>query len=280
MATRIDQAQRKLTQRLRGSSDSPSLETRILVQHVTGKPAAWVLAHPEETLTAEMEQEFERLARRLVDGEPLPYLTGKQEFYGLDFAVNPDVLIPRPETELLVEFALQWLEAHPDRRHAVDVGTGSGCIAVTLAVKAPALQVTAVDISAEALDVARSNADHHRVTNRVRFLQVDLLEGIPGPFDLIAANLPYIPSDTLETLDVSRHEPKLALDGGPDGMDQIRTLLKQAPEKMATGGLVLLEIEAGQGEAALSLAKQAFPLGETRVLKDLAGRDRLVEIMM
>jgi release factor glutamine methyltransferase len=140
--------------------------------------------------------------------------------------------------------------------------------------------VTAVDISAKALDVARSNADYHRVTNRVRFLQVDLLEGIPGPFDLIAANLPYIPSDTLETLDVSRHEPRLALDGGPDGLGLIRRLLEQAPEKMNTGGLVLLEIEERQGKATLELAQRAFPGRNVRIVKDLAGRDRLVEIEM
>ena len=169
------------------------------------------------------------------------------------------MLIPRPETELLVERALGWLRDHPDRRAAADVGTGSGCIAVTLARHTPDLRVAAVDRSPAALDVTRQNARAHGVDARIDFFQADLLGSVPGPFDLICANLPYIPTADVNDLAVARHEPRLALDGGPDGLDLIHRLLAQLPARLSPGGLALFEIEYRQGQSAAALAQAASP---------------------
>ncbi len=237
-----------------------------------------MLAHPEIPLTSEQESILETQLNRLVNSEPLPYVLGCWEFFGREFELTPNVLIPRPETELLVEQTLDWLRAHPGRRLACDVGTGSGCIAVSLAASIPDLHVLAIDISIEALQVARQNAFHHNVATRIDFLRNDLLAGVDSHFDLICANLPYIPSSDLQQLAVFRHEPSLALDGGPDGLALIRHLLAQAPERLLPGGLLLMEIEARQGPAVIDLAKRAFPGSSIRLLQDLSGRDRLLVV--
>jgi release factor glutamine methyltransferase len=207
----------------------------------------------------------------------LPYLLGHWEFYGLDFMVSPSALIPRPETELLVEQALAWLRQRPQRRLVADVGTGCGCIAVTLATHLPGLRVIASDLSFAALKLARANSRKLVVEQRISFIQCDLLAPF-NKFDLIAANLPYIPSSELELLPVARREPRLALDGGPDGLETIRRLLQQALTRLAAGGLLLLEIEASQGSAALALAQAAFPYAQIQLLSDLAGQDRLIRL--
>lgn len=215
---------------------------------------------------------------QLSAGVPLPYVIGEWEFFGLPFKVNPEVLIPRPETELLVETALKWLNAHPERRRAAEVGTGSGCIAISLAVTIPDLKITATDISRDAAATARKNASIHQVQSRVRILEINLLDGLDGPFDLICANLPYIPRETLRSLTIFEREPTLALDGGENGLEIIAALLEQATDKLAKGGLALLEIESGQGEQATSLAAGLFPKAEIKVLPDLAGHPRLLVI--
>jgi release factor glutamine methyltransferase len=224
---------------------------------------------------------------------------GRWEFFGLDFVVTPDVLIPRPETELLVEQALEWwrnskseirnalLCRNPksEIRNALDVGTGSGCIAIALAVHVPELHITATDISSAALVVARANAQKHGVADRIQFLQADLLN-VPRSTchvercDLIVANLPYIPTGTLKTLEVYGKEPSLALDGGPDGLAFIRRLLQDAPGHLTPGGRVLLEIEASQGEAVRTLGRTIFPDAEVDILPDLAGHDRVLRIQL
>jgi release factor glutamine methyltransferase len=243
-----------------------------------GRPRAWLLAHPETLLDAEQQALLKTATAQLAGGVPLPYLTGMQEFYGLEFAVSPAVLIPRPETELLVEQALAWLAAHPNRRRAADIGTGSGCIAVTLAHQCRGLEVLAVDISWAALQVARRNITHHAVQAQVHLLRGNLLSAASGPFDLLCANLPYIPTGTLATLEVTRHEPGLALDGGPDGLQLIAALLSDAPRWMAPGGLLLLEIEAGHGERGPALAQRLLPGARVELLRDLAGLPRLLSI--
>ncbi len=194
--------------------------------------------------------------------------------------VSDAVLIPRPETELLVERALGWLSKNPSRRQAIDVGTGSGCIAVALTKNVPDLQVTAVDISARALRVARLNVMRHNCVQAVTLVQSDLLSGMQLHADLLCANLPYIPTTVALDLPVSRYEPSLALDGGADGLDVIRALLLDAPRCLNPGGLALLEIEANQAEAAKLLARQAFPAASIQVLPDLAGLPRLLEISL
>ena len=205
-------------------------------------------------------------------------MLGEWAFYGLKLKVTPDVLIPRPETELLVERAVAWLETHPDKVLAADVGTGSGCIGVILAKYFAKLHIFAIDVSVKALKIAVQNAALHHVERQINFIHGSLLEKLAQPVDLICANLPYIPSQTLKNLDVYQREPTLALDGGEDGLDLIGELLRQAVTKILPGGMILLEIEAGQGQAVAELAKSAFPGARVRVEKDLAGHDRLVVI--
>jgi release factor glutamine methyltransferase len=264
--------------RLSASSETPGLDAQVLLAAVTGNRRAWALAHPQASLTDEQTAALEAALLRLEGGEPLPYVLGKWEFYGLEFTLSPATLIPRPETELLVEQALGWLRAHPGRRWAADVGTGSGCIAVALAVHIPDLKVLASDLSIEALQLAADNVSRHGVQERIRLIRADLLPPVAQRFDLICANLPYIPSEKLAGLKVSQREPLLALDGGPDGLDLIRRLLKLAPESLAPGGALLMEIEASQGPAAGELARAALPSAAVEVIPDLAGYDRLVKV--
>jgi release factor glutamine methyltransferase len=267
-----------LTARFTPLSDTPALDAQVLLAHIFQKPRAWVLAHPERELDSSQDQALQDLTARRLNGEPLPYLLGHWEFFGLDFQVTPHVLIPRPETELLVEHALAWLHSHPAYRQAIDIGTGSGCIAIALASHIPELRVLATDLSLPALTVARQNAASHGLAGRITFLQSNLLELPSGfhSFDLIAANLPYIPSQTLAELSISRFEPALALDGGADGLDLIRRLLVQAPAHLSPGGCLLLEIEYRQGGSARALAQAAFPQAHIQLVPDLAGHDRLL----
>ena len=259
-------------------TEQPYQVALILLAHVLQKPKTWVLAHPETHLNPDQKAELERLVSRLQQGEPLPYLTGKQAFYGLDFAVSPAVLIPRPETELLVEQALNWLEAHPDAPHALDVGTGSGCIAITLATRKPWLALTATDLSSAALEIAKKNAETHQVSAQIAFEQTDLAPSGNLTFDLVCANLPYIPTTKLGEVNTLGFEPSQALDGGLDGLSLIRRLLEQLPAKLNSPALVLLETEATLGAETLTLAKAAFPQADVGLLRDLAGLDRLVRI--
>ncbi|MBN2146708.1 MAG: peptide chain release factor N(5)-glutamine methyltransferase [Anaerolineales bacterium] len=268
---------------LGSASETPLLDAQTLLAHVCGKNRTWVLAHPEARLTAEQETAWAKALRRLGEGEPLPYVLGEWEFYGLAFQVTRDVLIPRPETELLVERALAWLRANPKRRRAVDVGTGSGCIAIALAAHVGNLRLIASDLSLDALRVAQRNAQRHHLAGKINFVQCDLLSPLPmdkdtHSIDLLCANLPYIPHDTLKNLPIFGQEPRLALDGGKDGLDHIRRLLSQASQRLARGGLALLEIEARQGEAVLELARGVFPLAEICLQRDLAGHERLIGI--
>lgn len=260
------------------SAAPDSLDLQVLLAHVLGKTRSWVLAHPEAKLESGQVEQLNDLLARLAKGVPLPYLIGRQEFFGLEFKVNPAVLIPRPETELLVENALAWLQRRPDRRLAADVGSGSGCITVSLAKYVPDLRVIAVDSSRQALNVARQNAVRHQVDRQIHFVQGDLLSAARGPFDLVCANLPYIPIGALKTAAVARYEPHQALDGGPDGLYFIRHLIADAPRWLAPGGLMLLEMQFDQGESISRLAQIYLSGAQVKVLPDLAGLPRLVEI--
>lgn len=259
-------------------SETAALDSQVLLAHVLEKPRSWILAHPDALLDENQLEHSESLTRRLVSGEPLPYVIGYWEFYGLDFTLSPAVLIPRPETELLVEHALHWLLAHPVRRHVLDAGTGSGCIAVSLALNCVDARILASDISLEALLVTRQNIMRHAVSDRVQLLQCDLVPPISPPFDLLCANLPYIPAADLPRLSVAAHEPPLALNGGVLGVVWIERFLERAPIALASGGCILLEIEASQGSLVAGLAQSAFPQAGVQVLPDLSGRDRLVVV--
>jgi release factor glutamine methyltransferase len=186
----ISQALSRLKARLEPVSDTASLDAQVLLAHVVGRPRSWVMAHPEAALSPEQQADLEELASRLETGAPLPYVLGHWEFFGLDFLVTPAVLIPRPETELLVDQAIKWLQLHPVRRRVAEVGTGSGCIAISLARNLPGLRLLASDLSWPALQVARTNARRHHVAGQVDFILCDLLPGASASCDLICANLP------------------------------------------------------------------------------------------
>jgi release factor glutamine methyltransferase len=271
-----------------------TLETRVLLAHVTGRDRAWLLSHAEERLTPEQEKALETGLNRLQDGVPLPYIIGHWEFFGLDFTVTPDVLIPRPETELLVEFALDWAKKGDTQGRPyrfIDVGTGSGIIPVTLATRLPTATFLATDISPAALAVARANAERHHAAERIRFVECDLLPGtgqwtvdsgqwsiVNRQSSIVTANLPYIPTETMKGLPIYGKEPTLALDGGADGLELIRRLLARLTADKLEVGLILLEIETRQGDAVSALARENVPQAEIHVKKDLAGHDRLVVI--
>lgn len=275
--TSAAQALQEAAASLRGVSDSPRIESEILLMHVTGSSRARLLAHTERTLTSAQVARYGKLVDDRAAGYPLPYLTGEIEFYGLDIEVTPEVMIPRPETETLVDLAL---ERRP--RTVVDVGTGSGCIAVALATHLPAAAVYGIDISPAALAVARRNTERHGVGERIRFIVGDLLDRRPGPVDLIVSNPPYVSADEWASLppSVRDHEPRLALDGGPDGLEVIRRLIAQSQGLLEPGGVLLIEIGAAQGDAAREAAETFFPQNGTsiRVHSDLAGRDRILEV--
>jgi release factor glutamine methyltransferase len=275
-----------ITTQLTSISDTPALDASVLIAHIINKPRTWVMAHPELSLTVEQQKELDDSLARLERGESFPYVLGHWEFFGLDFEVTPDVLIPRPETELLVEKAIAWLQESPLRRTIADVGTGSGAIAVSIAVNVPDARVLATDISHQTLEVARKNAIKFGLIHQIDFVQCDLLpphiESLPTElhFDLICANLPYIPTATLYKLSIFGREPTLALDGGADGLDIIRHLLNIAPEWLAPNGMILLEIESTRGIQALNLACDLFSEARIHLHQDLAGQDRLLEIMI
>lgn len=264
---------------LQSQSDTPLLEVQVLAATILQKPRAWVISHPEILLDPTQLKVLDEALNRLLAGTPLPYLTGVQEFFGIPFEVSPAVLIPRPETELLVETALEYLRLNPHARRVVDFGTGSGAIAICIATDIPDARITATDISPEALRVARENARRHQVDSRISFLLADLADPLNGSFDLVTANLPYIPSRDVEQLAVAKYEPVIALDGGPDGLNLIARLLHDLPRLLATPGMALLEIEYRQREPALKLAKGYFPKAHIEVQQDYTGNDRILQII-
>ncbi len=268
----VRQAVREAVQALdREGVESPRLEAELLLAHAVGTNRAWVLAHPERQLTPKEVTRFRDLAGRRAQREPLAYITGEREFFGLELAVDPRVLIPRPETELLVERGLELV-----RR----LGNPSGAIAVALAVHLPAATIYALDESANSLAVTAKNAQRHGVEKRVRCLLGNLLEPLPEAVDLIAANLPYVGSEEWDALapEIREHEPRGALDGGPGGLEVIRRLLATAGPHLRPGGTILIEIGAQQGPAARALAAEHFPQARIDVLQDYARLDRLVVV--
>lgn len=259
--------------------DDPRLDAELLLADLLDCNRAHLLAHPERTVPPEARRRFERLIERRAAREPLQYLLGEWEFCGRTFVVNDSVLIPRPETELLVEECLHIVPMGRPARTA-DVGTGSGAIAVTLAADRPALDVVAVDADAAAVEVARQNARRHEVAHRVRFVKGDLCRPLKaGSLDLVASNPPYIPTDRLRTLqpEVRDYEPRGALDGGPDGLAVIRRLLAQAPRVLVPGGWLVMEIGEGQAGAVRQLAAEdgSYDNDTLETSRDCAGHERV-----
>jgi release factor glutamine methyltransferase len=239
--------------------------------------------HLPEELTAEQEAAYFELLRRRIEHRPTAYLTGAREFYGIEFYVAPGVLIPRPETELLVEESLRLLR---DRSAAgrtpvfVDVGTGSGAIVVAAAKNWPNARYIGTDTSAAALQVATLNAKRPRLAGRIELLHGDLLEAVSGEVDVIAANLPYIPTAVWQALppEIRDHEPRHALDGGDDGLDLIRRLIWMAPSYLRPTGALLLEIGDGQAATVLELLAESFPGSRRYTQRDLSGIERVVVV--
>jgi len=265
---------------LKGKVEAPLETGLLLISFGLQKPKTWILAHPEFLVNSEALASIKQFTLRLLKGEPLPYITNQQEFYGLPFIVSPAVLIPRPETELLVENAIKWLKANPQARSVLDVGTGSGCIAITLAKTFSKLIFTAIDISLDALKIAKINAERNDVMQHINFLESDLLFSVDGNFDVMCANLPYIPTSKLRQVNSLAYEPRLALDGGEDGLMLIRKLLLQAVGHINSPGLILLEIEESTVEAAIEVAKQTFPDAAIVLQRDLADKERLISISL
>ena len=254
------------------------LEAEALLAHVLQISRAQVLAHPERPLSPEEDLASSEARRRRLSREPLAYITGRREFFGIDFKVNSSVLIPRPETETLVETALKIANEFPGRPElsVVDVGTGSGAIAVCLALRLSSARIFAVDCSSAALDVARTNAETHGVADRIMFLEGDLLTPIGANVDLIVANLPYVRTSELSGLAPEvQQEPTEALDGGQDGLDVVRRMMQQAQHAISGDGVILLEMDPRQAEPLRSMGESLFPGAEISILKDLAGLDRV-----
>ena len=260
--------------------EEPTSSINAIIGFALNKPVHFGISYPEFVLSDAEEARLDSLLNRLLSGEPLPYITTKQEFFGFDYKVTSDVLIPRPETELLVEYALGWLQKRGGRNLVADVGTGSGCIAVSLGKNLPTAKIIGTDFSYKALQTAQENVKRQELDGQINLVQADLLAGLQGQFDCICANLPYIPSFTLFKLAVRKFEPLSALDGGQDGLRYIKPLLYQSKTRIKPNGLILLEIEATQSHSVINLATTVFPAASIRIHSDLSGLPRLVQIQM
>ncbi len=264
--------------KLEKSREFSALEVYSIASFVLDRPREWLIAHGETVLATYQVNALEEKSQQLISGVPLPYIINRQAFYGLDFYVTPDVLIPRPETELLIEQAIEWLSLNPDRRTLIDVGTGAGIIPVCLVDHFPDLSATTIDLSEKALKVAKINIESYQLQKKITPIHNDLLAGLDARADLITANLPYIPSERLATLEVARHEPLQALDGGEDGFEIIRRLLAQLPAHLNSGGLALFEIDYIHAEIAINEAARILSSAKISLLNDLANLPRLLSI--
>jgi release factor glutamine methyltransferase len=279
------------TQTLLGTGiDDASIEAELLLGHVLGMSKTQLYTEPERVLTSAETRHLRSLVQRRLDHEPTAYILGHCEFYGIGFYVDCHTFIPRPETELLVEKAVELVQhiSHPGKQITIaDVGTGCGAIAVSLALSLPQAKIYATDISASALRVAGMNCQRHAVNSQVELLQGNLLEPLPQPVDMIVTNLPYIKSCEFSDLspEIRKFEPTIALAGGEDGLDKIQQMLEQMPGKLSThrGGCsacFLLEIGQGQGGMVTSLIKSYFSQASIELISDLGGIERVVKVVL
>ena len=262
-----------------GSPDA-QLEAEVLIRHVLGIDRATFFRDLEEPVTDSDRQQLDDLVVRRLRREPLNYITGFREFYGLSFEVSDSVLIPRQETELLVETVISLARSRSKPEMKIcDVGTGSGAIAISLAVNLPFAEITAIDISQSALDIANANRRTHGVYNRVALRRGNLLEPVDFKPEIIVSNPPYIPMGDLSLLQPEiQYEPRVALDGGTDGLELIRGLLSQSLDKVSSSGAILFEIDSSQVNSARILAREYFPNSHISVLDDLSGSSRAILI--
>jgi len=279
----IGEALHKASKTLAADSfEEASLEAEILLMHVLGIDRAKLYAVLGEELSEGDAEVLAQLVNRRLTNEPVAYIVGHREFFGYDFHVAPGVLIPRPESELLVEETLDFVRGYfPEEDPIIaEIGTGSGAIAISLALLLPKAEIYATDISARALEIARVNCERHGVQDRVHLLEGDVLAPLPEPVDIIIANLPYIGDEELDELgdEIRMFEPLEALAGGGDGLDKVRQLLVKVDEKLRPEGLVLLEIGYVQRGAAASLRLLLPPAASVELVKDLGGRERVLKI--
>jgi len=277
---KLAQALHEATRALQAAAiEDARLEAEVLLRHTLRLERAHLYARLQEDLSLDDEAAFRALVARRLAHEPTPYITGRREFYGLDLETTPAALIPRPETELLVDEAIARVRGR-DRPLIADVGTGNGAIAVALAVHLPGATLVAIDVSREALRLAARNARRHGVDGRISFLQADLLAPLALAIDIIVANLPYVRSAEWEALppEIREHEPRSALDGGPDGLRETERLLEQAPSHVRPGGSLLVELGPSQAAPALEQARRLFPGASARVMRDAAGLERVLAV--
>jgi release factor glutamine methyltransferase len=261
-------------------SGSPTarLDAEVLLAHTLGRRRVDLYMCPERSLTVAEEASYQESLARRSQREPVSYIVGRKEFYGLSLAVDQRVLVPRPETEVLVERALAWAHAQDQSEiRIVDIGTGSGCIAVALATQLPHAHLLATDLSAEALQVAAENVRRHGVADRVQLIQGDLCTPLTTQVDLLVSNPPYTVWETLP-VGITTYEPRLALDGGDDGLTIYRRLLPQLLTHVQVGAAALLEIGDGQEEAVVALTRAALPGVSVQVWLDESGCARVIEI--
>jgi release factor glutamine methyltransferase len=280
-ATTVGRAVNAATQRLEEAGVSTArLDAQVILAHVLGVGRSWLFAHFEYALDETQADQYTELIARRVKHEPVAYLVGRKEFYGIDLLVDRRVLIPRPETEMLVDAVLvAAANCSPEPISIADVGTGSGAIALAVAANAENARIFALDVSKDALAVAAANTARLDTNGQVTLLHGDLLAPLPQSVDVIVANLPYVTRADFRTLDadVRKYEPQLALEGGEGGLDVIARLLRQVPSRLCPGGSVILEIGYNQGPAMLDLVAAVLPQAtHLDVYKDYQGRDRMV----
>ena len=281
---RVRDALRQAQERLRASGvEDASFEAEYLLRHALGCTRESLIMALDSDVSSSDQLRFESIIDRRAAGEPSAYIAGHKEFYGLDFKVDPRALIPRPETELVVELALELAARRTNRvedLNIAEVGVGCGAIAIALAVHLPEARVVATDISPAALKLASENVSMHRVEDCVTLMEGDLLQDVSGPIDILVSNPPYIASAHLATLprEIRDHEPRAALDGGEEGMEVIEQLIRQAKDKLRPGGAMFVEIGWDLGERVLARARGLWPESEVSITPDLAGLDRVLTL--
>jgi release factor glutamine methyltransferase len=259
------------------------LDAEVLLSHIIRKDRVWLITHRDDVLDDKNRRDFDEAIRRRTKREPLQHIIGNQEFWGLEFKVTPDVLIPRPETEFIIEAALAIVQDRNRPARIIDLCTGSGCIAVSLAKELTAAHVIATDASEKSLAVARENARNHSVADRIRFLEGDLFEpleelDIRGQIDIIVSNPPYVRESDLPALqsEVKDYEPLMALIAGPEGTEMAREIIKHATEYLNKNGALIMEMGLGQAGALTRMTEATGAYSKPEILKDLAGIDRVI----
>ena len=281
---RVRDALRQAREKLRESGvEDAGFETEYLLRSALGCTREFLLIALDSDVSSSDQLRFDSIIDRRAAGEPSAYITGHKEFYGLDFKVDPRALIPRPETELLVELVLEFAARRTSRAEGLniaEVGVGCGAIAIALAANLSGARVVATDISPVALELASENVSRHCVEDRVKLLNGDLLDAVSGPIDILVSNPPYIPSFQVDILprEIRDHEPRVALDGGEDGMGAIERLICQAKGKLKPGGAMFVEIGWDLGERALARSLEFWPESEVSITPDLAGLDRVLNL--